>query len=116
MLIPILGVALWAGAHLFKRLAPARRAGLGDKGKGLVSAALVVAIVLMVIGYRTADGAVLWGRSPALVGINNLLMLTDGRTDGDGRVDGRTDEWMSMGMCGCVLVSVCMCVCTDIHV
>jgi len=75
MLILILGVALWAGAHLFKRLAPARRAGLGDKGKGLVSAALVVAIVLMVIGYRTADSAVLWGRSPALVGINNLLML-----------------------------------------
>lgn len=60
MLILILGVALWAGAHLFKRLAPARRAGLGDKGKGLVSAALVVAIVLMVIGYRTADSAVLW--------------------------------------------------------
>jgi len=75
MLILILGVALWAGAHLFKGLAPAKRAALGVKGKGLVAVALVVSIVLMVIGYKTADGAVLWGRSSALVGINNLLML-----------------------------------------
>ena len=75
MLILILGVALWALAHFFKRLAPAKRAGLGDKGKGLVAVALVLSVVLMVIGYKTADGAVLWGRSSALVGINNLLML-----------------------------------------
>jgi len=75
MLILILGVALWALAHFFKRLAPAKRAGLGDKGKGLVAVALVLSVVLMVIGYKTADGAVLWGRSAALVGINNLLML-----------------------------------------
>ena len=29
----------------------------------------------MVIGYRMADGAVFWGRSPMLSGINNLLVL-----------------------------------------
>ena len=29
----------------------------------------------MVIGYRMTDGAVFWGRHPATVGINNLLML-----------------------------------------
>jgi hypothetical protein len=62
--------------HIFSNDLHQRAAqALGDKGKGLVSGALVVTIVLMVIGYRTADGAVLWGRSPALVGINNLLML-----------------------------------------
>lgn len=75
MALLILGVALWAFAHFFKRLAPARRAALGDKGKGLVAIALGVSIVLMVLGYRMADGTVLWGRSAALVGINNLLML-----------------------------------------
>jgi len=27
------------------------------------------------VGYRAAEGAFFWGRSPAMVGINNLLML-----------------------------------------
>ncbi|KIT17627.1 NnrU family protein [Jannaschia aquimarina] len=75
MPILIAGVALWWAAHLFKRVAPDLRARMGDAGKGAVALALVVSIVLMVIGYRNADGAWFWGRSPAMVGINNLLML-----------------------------------------
>ena len=75
MVLLILGVALWWGAHLFKRLAPAQRAALGDKGKGPVALALLAAILLMIFGYRMADGAFFWGRHPATVGINNLLML-----------------------------------------
>ncbi|MDX2483835.1 MAG: NnrU family protein [Pseudodonghicola sp.] len=71
----ILGVALWWAGHLFKRAAPARRGALGDKGKGVVALVLFVAIVLMVIGFRASDGAFFWGRHPATVGINNLLML-----------------------------------------
>ena len=75
MVLLILGVALWWGAHLFKRLAPAQRAALGDKGKGAVALALLAAILLMIFGYRMADGAFFWGRHPATVGINNLLMI-----------------------------------------
>lgn len=75
MTLLILGVLLWAGAHFFKRLAPDTRARMGDKGKGLVTLLLVVSIVLMVLGYRAADGAFFWGRHPATVGINNLMML-----------------------------------------
>ncbi|QXT40464.1 NnrU family protein [Gymnodinialimonas ceratoperidinii] len=71
----IAGVALWSGAHLWKRVAPASRARLGDKGRGIVALLSIAAIVLMVIGYRGAYGPVWWGRSPALVGINNLLMI-----------------------------------------
>ena len=71
----ILGVALWWAAHLFKRVAPGPRANLGEKGKGFVALALVVSILLMIFGYRMADGAVFWGRHPATVGINNLAML-----------------------------------------
>ncbi|MBA86281.1 NnrU family protein [Thalassobius sp. S69A] len=71
----ILGVLLWSGAHLFKRIAPAARAALGDKAKGPVALVLLGSVVLMVIGYRGAEGAFFYGRSPALVGINNLLML-----------------------------------------
>lgn len=75
MTLLIAGVALWWAAHLFKRLAPGLRAKLGDPGKGLVAVALVGSVILMVRGYGAADGAIFWGRSPMLVGINNLLMI-----------------------------------------
>lgn len=75
MSLLILGVILWIAAHIFKRLTPDLRASMGPAGRGVVTAVIAAALVLMVIGYRTADGAFWWGRSPALVGINNLLML-----------------------------------------
>jgi len=37
--------------------------------------ASLAGIVLMVIGYRAAEGAVFWGKTPAMTGINNLLMV-----------------------------------------
>lgn len=74
-IVLILGVALWAGAHLFKRLAPQRRAGLGESGKGLVAVAVLAAIVLMVLGYRWADPVALWNPPAFLRHLNNLLML-----------------------------------------
>lgn len=75
MLLLILGVALWWAAHLFKRIAPGVRAPMGDKGKGVVALALVASILLMIFGYRMADGAFFWDRHPATVGINNLMIL-----------------------------------------
>jgi len=75
MTLLILGVALWWAAHLFKRLAPGPRAKLGDPGKGLAALLIVASVVLMVIGYRNANGAVFWGRDPMWVGINNVLMV-----------------------------------------
>ncbi len=75
MTLLILGVALWWAAHLFKRLAPGPRAKLGEPGKGLVTVLLIISVVLMVIGYRGADGTVYWGREPMWVGINNILMV-----------------------------------------
>ncbi len=75
MTLLILGVLLCTIPHLLKRLAPGLRAGWGDRAKGPLSLAMLAGIVLMVIGYRAADGAVFWGRSPMLVGINNLLLL-----------------------------------------
>ena len=67
MTILILGVVLWAAVFL----AGARLPG----GKGAKHALAAVAVVLMVIGYRQAEGAFYWGRSPMLTGINNLLVL-----------------------------------------
>lgn len=75
MLVLIVGLLLWSAAHLFKRIAPEKRAGFGDSFKGIAAVGAIGGIVLMVIGYRMADGAFLWGRHPATVGINNLLTL-----------------------------------------
>lgn len=74
-----LGLALWVGAHLFKRVAPGPRAALqdrmGDASKALFAVVLVISVVLMVIGYRAwfaplAYQPPVWG-----VHVNNTLML-----------------------------------------
>lgn len=75
MLILILGVVLWWGAHAYKRLAPAQRDSMGERGRAMMTGLLVLALILMIIGYRSADGAFFWGPNSALVGINNLLVL-----------------------------------------
>jgi uncharacterized membrane protein len=75
MLLLIIGLILWSGAHLFKRLAPERRAAMGDAGKGVVAVASLIAIVLMVIGYRNAEVVQLWNPPAFLTGVNNLLMV-----------------------------------------
>lgn len=75
MALMILGLAIWTGAHVLKRVAPDVRASLGDKGRGVITGLLVLSIVLMVVGYRGAEGPVFWGRNAALTGINNLLMV-----------------------------------------
>lgn len=75
MILLLSGVFLWWAAHLFKRFAPETRANMGDRGKGLVALMIVASIVLMIFGYKAADGAFFWGRHPATVGINNLMLL-----------------------------------------
>ena len=75
MILLIAGIALWWGAHLFKRLAPAARSRLGEPGKGLVALALVASVVLMVYGYRGAAFVPLWSPPAFLVHLNNLLMV-----------------------------------------
>jgi uncharacterized membrane protein len=71
----ILGLALWVGAHAFKRVAPDARVAMGDKGKGLVAVLVLASMVLMVIGYRGAEVVPLWNLPGFAVHINNLLMV-----------------------------------------
>ncbi len=83
MTLIVLGLLLWWGAHLWKRLAPGSRAAIGEPGKGLVAVLVVAGVVLMVVGYGGSDwlgieGAAfveLWSPPRFLVGVNNLLML-----------------------------------------
>lgn len=75
MTLLILGLILWSGTHFWKRLAPAHRASFGDRGKTIVAIGSLAGLVLMVLGYRMADTTFYWDRTPAMTGINNLLML-----------------------------------------
>ncbi|MGJ8623477.1 MAG: NnrU family protein [Yoonia sp.] len=75
MTLLIIGVALWWAAHLTKRFAPGLRASLGSAGYPVMAVAIIASVVLMVLGYRSADSTFYWGRSPMWVGINNLLMI-----------------------------------------
>jgi uncharacterized membrane protein len=75
LILMILGIALWAGAHLFKRIAPDARARMGDGGKGAVALALLASIVLMVIGFRGAEVAQVWYPPVWATHLNNLLVL-----------------------------------------
>ena len=71
----ILGLALWIGAHFFKRIAPGVRVGLGDKGKLLVTVLSLAGVVLMVVGYRAAEWVSLYTPLPGMGHANNTLML-----------------------------------------
>lgn len=75
MTLLVIGLLIWAGAHLFKRAIPDVRATMGDKGKGLVALLLLGSVVLMVIGYRAADSAPLWDRAGWATPVNNILMI-----------------------------------------
>ena len=76
MLLLILGVLLWAYSHLMKRVTPGFRARLGDgPGKGVASVLALLALYLMITGYRSADYIEVWPRIEVLKHINNLLML-----------------------------------------
>ena len=74
-IVLLLGLALWSGAHLWKRLAPDGRARLGDAGKGLVAVLLVAAIALMAWGHGAAARVDLWYPPAWLKHLNNLLTL-----------------------------------------
>ncbi len=75
----VLGLLLWAGAHLWKRAAPGSRAALqarlGEASKGVVGALILAGLVLMVVGYQRADFVHVWAPPPFLTHLNNLLML-----------------------------------------
>ena len=75
MFLLALGLILWIGAHLFKRLAPDQRAGLGTAGRAVMAAVIAVAVVLMISGYRGAEFVPVYTPLPGMGHLNNTLML-----------------------------------------
>jgi uncharacterized membrane protein len=69
------GLAAFALPHLWKRLAPASRARLGDAGKGVVALLSIAGIWLAARGYGAWDDAPqVWFPAPWLTHLNNLLV------------------------------------------
>ena len=75
MTLLVLGVLLWALPHLFKRIAPGLRADMGDKAKLMVTGTAILALILMVVGYRGADVIAVYTPMAGIGHLNNLLML-----------------------------------------
>ena len=70
-----LGLTIFALPHLWKRLAPASRARLGDPGKGVVAVLAIAGIWLASRGYAAWDDAPqLWTAPSWLWPVNNLLV------------------------------------------
>ena len=75
MTLLILGLLLWILAHFFKRLNPAARKSMGQQGRALVAGMIALGVVLMVIGYRSADFVSVYVPLPGMGHLNNTLML-----------------------------------------
>lgn len=80
MIILILGLALWCGAHLLKRLAPRWRAQLGGNAAegqppAPIALALLAGTVLMILGFRMSGFFPIWTPPVFLTHLNNLLMV-----------------------------------------
>lgn len=72
----LLGLGLFAGVHLWRRLGPASRGRWGDRGKLVVTVVSIVGVWLMARGYGAwDDAALLWASAPWLRGVNNALVV-----------------------------------------
>lgn len=80
MIYLLVGLAMWWGAHMLKRILPAMRRdmdktiGVGPS-KGIISLLILASVVLMFIGYRGADMTPLYTPLPGMGHLNNLAML-----------------------------------------
>ena len=75
MTLLIFGNILWIIAHTFKRLLPNFRNSLGNAGKGAVAFLIIISLVLMILGYRSAEYIVVWTPPQFFLHINNLMMV-----------------------------------------
>lgn len=101
----ILGLLIWCGSHLFKRLMPEARAALGDKrGPALVATGNLIGLVLMVVGFRMSETYDLYALPPYLRHVNNLLMVIAVILFGLGHSKSRARAWIRHPMLTSVIV------------
>ena len=75
MILLLLGLAVFAATHLWRRLAPEGRARLGDPGKGVDAVGSILGVWLMARGYgHWPDDPQVWTPAPWLHPVNNLMV------------------------------------------
>lgn len=75
MILLTMGVLLWTAAHVFKRVAPAKRSEMGDSGKGAIAGLIAISVIAMVLGYRWSEFVFVWSPPTFLWHVNNALMV-----------------------------------------
>ena len=79
MALLILGLALWIAGHVFKRVAPGTRgamqARIDNASKAVLAVVLLIALILMVIGYRGAAFVPVYTPPEWTVHLVDLLMI-----------------------------------------
>lgn len=108
MYLLIAGLAIWAIAHFFKRLAPGIRASMTEKmgngAKGVFALLIVASIVLMVLGYRAAPFQPLYTLPHWVHHLNNTLMIFAVILLGMGNSKGHARAWLRHPMLWGVVV------------
>lgn len=108
MTLLILGIVLWYAAHLFKRVAPGKRAAMqarmGNGSKGVMAGIIALSVVLMVFGYKAAEFVPVYETPSWGVHLNNLLMLVAIALFGAGNSKGRARSLMRHPMLTGMLV------------
>lgn len=98
MTLLIVGLLLWTGVHVFGRTLPAQRAALTERlgagpAKGVIALLLVLAIVLMVAGYKAMPFIPVYQPPAWTVHVNNFLMVIAIALLGMGKSKGRARAW-----------------------
>jgi uncharacterized membrane protein len=99
MTILVIGLLIWILVHLFKRVAPGSRQALSDRlgsgpARGLISLLLLLSVVLMIFGYRSAPTIPVYDPMPKIGHLNNLLMIVAVLLMGMGSSRGRMRSWL----------------------
>ncbi|WP_196222718.1 NnrU family protein [Pseudooceanicola algae] len=95
MALIVLGLVLWTWPHLMSEYTPGLRAGLSEKkARPLVAIIALLAIVLMVIGYRGADYIPVYDPPAGARHATYLLMVLAVAAMGLGHSKSRLKRWI----------------------
>jgi uncharacterized membrane protein len=109
MTLLVLGLILWTLVHVFKRVAPGARAAMdramgAGPARGVIAALLLLATVLMVVGFRRAPFVPVYDPPSWGIHLNNLMMICAVGLLGAGHSKGIARSWMRHPMLTAVLV------------
>lgn len=104
-----MGLIMWYGAHLFKRVMPEQRVALSKElgegtARGSVAATIGLSVVMMIVGYRDAGVTQVYSPIAGMGHLNNLLMLIAVMLMGMGSSRGRLRSLLRHPMLTGVLV------------